>query len=79
MKKWLAGKKFISNMEIITEVNAYFEGLGKLYYTKDIKELEYCWSKCIELEKRIMLKNKKSFIKNRMFSFSSLLLSNPAS
>lgn len=50
LQKWLAGKKFILNAEIITEVNTYFEGLGESYYTEGIKQLEYRWSKCIELK-----------------------------
>lgn len=41
MKKWLAGKKFTSNAEVIAEANAYFEGLGKSYYTEGIKKLKY--------------------------------------
>jgi len=41
MKKWLAEKRFDSNIKIIDETNAYFEDLDKLYYTDDIKELEY--------------------------------------
>lgn len=49
MKKWLAEKKFTSNAEVI-ETDAYFEGLSKSYYTEDIKKLEHCWSKCIELK-----------------------------
>ncbi|XP_033232192.1 uncharacterized protein LOC117183121 [Belonocnema kinseyi] len=32
MKKWLGSKRFGSNEEVITEANAYFEGLEKTYY-----------------------------------------------
>jgi len=34
MKKWLAGKKFTLNAEIIAETDAYFGGLSKSYYTR---------------------------------------------
>lgn len=50
MQKWLAGKKFSSNTKVITETNAYFEGLLEKSYTKGIKELEYRWRKCIMLK-----------------------------
>lgn len=50
LKKWLGGKRFRSNEEIIEETNAYFEGLEKLYYTEGIEKLEKRWDKCIELE-----------------------------
>ena len=39
LKKWLGGKRFGSNEEVITETNAYFEGLEKTYYLKGIKNL----------------------------------------
>lgn len=32
LKKWLGGKRFGSNEEVITETNTYFEGLEKSYY-----------------------------------------------
>lgn len=50
LKKWLAGKRFISNEEVITETNAYFEGFPKSYYSDGIKKLEYRLTKCIELK-----------------------------
>ena len=50
LKKWLSGKRFGSNEEVITETNAYFEGLEKTYYLKGIKKLEKRWTKCIELK-----------------------------
>lgn len=39
LKKWLAGKRFISNEEVIAETNAYFQGFPKSYYLDDIKKL----------------------------------------
>ena len=50
MKKWLAGNKFDLNAEVIAEMNAYFEGLEKSYYTEGLEKLENRWSKCIELK-----------------------------
>ncbi|GBP03932.1 Histone-lysine N-methyltransferase SETMAR [Eumeta japonica] len=49
LKKWLGGKRFESNEEVITETNAYFESLEKIYYLEGIKKLEKRWTKCIEL------------------------------
>ena len=46
LKKWLGGKRFGSNEEVITGTNAYFEG----YYLEGIKKLETRWTKCIELK-----------------------------
>ncbi|CAK9816389.1 Mariner Mos1 transposase [Anthophora quadrimaculata] len=50
MKKWLAGKKFLSNEEVIAETNYYFADLDKSYYMEGIAKLEHRWTKCIELE-----------------------------
>ncbi|GBP84565.1 Histone-lysine N-methyltransferase SETMAR [Eumeta japonica] len=50
LKKWLGGKRFESNEEVITETNAYFESLEKIYYLEGIKKLEKRWTKCIELK-----------------------------
>lgn len=50
LKKWLGGKRFESNDEVITETNAYFEGLDQSYYLEGIKKLENRWTKCIELK-----------------------------
>ena len=49
MKKWLAGRRFASNIEVIAETNAYFEELEEFYYTDGLKKSENRWSKCIEL------------------------------
>ncbi|XP_011251320.1 histone-lysine N-methyltransferase SETMAR-like [Camponotus floridanus] len=37
LKKWLGGKRFGSNDEVIAQTNAYFEGLDKSYYLEGIK------------------------------------------
>lgn len=50
LKKFLAGKKFSSNSEVIAETEAYFEGLEKSYFSDGIKKLEKRLMKCIELE-----------------------------
>ncbi|GBP09164.1 Histone-lysine N-methyltransferase SETMAR [Eumeta japonica] len=50
LKKWLGGKRFESNEEVITETNAYFESLEKTYYLEGIKKLEKRWTNCIELK-----------------------------
>lgn len=49
MKKWLAGKRFYSNEEVIAETNAYFTDLDKSYYSEGINKLEHRWTKCISL------------------------------
>lgn len=50
LKKWLSGKKFYSNEEVIAETNAYFEELEKKTYLKGIEMLKDRWTKCIELD-----------------------------
>lgn len=40
LKKWLTGQRSASNEEVITETNAYFAELDKLYYTKCTKKLK---------------------------------------
>ncbi|XP_017486515.1 PREDICTED: histone-lysine N-methyltransferase SETMAR-like, partial [Rhagoletis zephyria] len=50
LKKWLGGKKFSSNDEVIAATNAYFEGLEKTYYSEGIKTWEKRLLKCIELK-----------------------------
>jgi len=50
MKKWLGGKRFASNEEIITETEAYFKEFAQSYFLDGIKMLEYRWAKCIELK-----------------------------
>lgn len=50
LKKWLGGKKFGSNEEIISSTNAYFEGFKKSYFSEGIEKLEKRWTKCIDLK-----------------------------
>lgn len=50
LKKSLAGKKFLSNEEVIAATEAYFADLEKNYFLDGIKKLEHRWTKCIELE-----------------------------
>jgi len=50
LKKWFGGKRFTTREQLIAETKAYFEKLDKSYYSDDLKKLENCWIKCIELE-----------------------------
>lgn len=50
MKKWLGGKRFASNEEVIAETEAYFAEFEKSYYLDGLKKLEHRWIKCIELQ-----------------------------
>lgn len=50
VETWLGGRKFTTRDEIIPETNAYFEDFPKTYFWAGIKQLEYRWAKCIELE-----------------------------
>ena len=50
MKKWLGGKRFTTNEEVIAETEAYFAEFDKSYFLNGIKMLEYRWAKCIELK-----------------------------
>ena len=38
LKKWLGGKRFYSNDEIISQTNTYFEDLDKSYFLEKIGE-----------------------------------------
>ena len=49
LKKWLGGKRFESNNEVISQTNAYFDDLNKSYFSEGIKKLEKRLTKCIEL------------------------------
>lgn len=50
LKKWLGGKRFESNGEVIAATEAYyFKEFKKSYYSKGIEKLENRWTKCIEL------------------------------
>ena len=52
LKKWLGGKRFCSNDEIIDQTNAYFMDLEKSYFLEGIQKLEKRWTleTCIELK-----------------------------
>lgn len=50
MKKWLGGRRFKTDLEVISETKSYFEGLGKDYYKEGIKKLEHRLTKCIALK-----------------------------
>lgn len=50
LKKWLGGKRFGSNDEVINETNAYFDDLPKSHFLEGIGKLEKRWNKCVELK-----------------------------
>jgi len=50
LKKWLGGKRFMSNEEVIDQTKAYFEEFDKSYFLDGLKKLEHRWTKCIELK-----------------------------
>ena len=50
LKKWLGGKRFYCNDEIISQTNTYFEDLEKSYFLEGIQKLEKRWTKYIELK-----------------------------
>ena len=49
LKKWLGGKRFMTDDEVIQAVNSYFEDLDKSLYYSGVTALEHRWVKCIEL------------------------------
>ena len=49
LKKWLGGKRFESNEDVIAQTNAYFEELPPSYFKDGLNKLEKRWEKCIEL------------------------------
>ena len=49
LKKWLGGKRFADNEEVIEAVNGYFEELDKPVYRDGITRLEHRYEKCISL------------------------------
>lgn len=50
MKKWLDRKRFLSDVEIIPETDAYFVEFNKSYFLVGLKKLKYYWAKSIELK-----------------------------
>lgn len=49
LKKWLGGKRFADNEEVIEAVNGYFEELDESVYRDGITRLEHRYEKCISL------------------------------
>ncbi|XP_025829860.1 uncharacterized protein LOC112904322 [Agrilus planipennis] len=49
LKKWLGGKRFADNEEVIEAVNGYFEELDESVYRDGINRLEHRYEKCISL------------------------------
>lgn len=49
LKKWLGGKRFIDNSEVIVAVNGYFDGLDTEYFKNGISAIEHRWEKCIAM------------------------------
>ncbi|CAF4956917.1 unnamed protein product [Pieris macdunnoughi] len=47
LKKWLGGKRFADNEEVIEAVNGYFEELDESVYRDGINRLEHRYEKCI--------------------------------
>ena len=56
LNKWLGGKRFYSNDEIISQTNTYFDDLEKSYYLERIQKLEKRWTKWIELKREYIEK-----------------------
>jgi hypothetical protein len=65
LKKWLGGRRFTSNEEVIAETNGYFAELEESY-CEGIKKLEHRWTKCTDLEGDNVEKFKK---KNKNLEF----------
>lgn len=49
LKKFMRGKRFSSNEEVIAATEGYFADLPKGHYSDGIHKLEDRWNKCIEL------------------------------
>ena len=50
LKRWLKGKRFHTNEEVISVTETYFAKFDKSYYSKGIKILENYWKKCNSLQ-----------------------------
>ena len=61
MKKWLGGKRFTSNEEVIAAIEAYFAEFEKPYFLDGLKRLEYRW-KGDYIEKYIKKVKKMHFL-----------------
>jgi hypothetical protein len=69
LKKWLGGKRFANDNEVIDAVNDYFADLDKSTYQSGITALEHRWNKCIELNGDYVEKYQKSTQNNCVFLF----------
>ena len=63
LKRWLVGKRFYWNEEVIAGTNAYSEELSANYYKRGIELLETRWNKCIELEGNYVEEQMRMFSK----------------
>ena len=50
LKKFMRGKRFSSNDEVITAVEAYFAALPDSHFRDGIHKLESRWNKCIDVQ-----------------------------
>lgn len=50
LKRYLRGKRFYSNAEVIAETTEYFASFEKSYYSDGIGKLQDRWNKCITLK-----------------------------
>ncbi|EGI69314.1 Histone-lysine N-methyltransferase SETMAR [Acromyrmex echinatior] len=56
LKKWLGGKKFTSNVEVIAEIEAYFAEFDKSYFSEGLKKWQKRWKKYILLKRNYVEK-----------------------
>ena len=56
LKKWLGGKKFTSNVEVIAEIEAYFAEFDKSYFSEGLKKWQKRWKKHILLKRNYVEK-----------------------
>ena len=50
LKIWLRGKRFLSDKEVIADLNDYFEGFKSSYFSEGIKKCKERWTKCVDIE-----------------------------
>ena len=50
LKKWLGGKRFKSNEEVIETVNQYFKELDESTFKTGITKLEHRYEKCVSID-----------------------------
>ena len=63
MKKWLSGKRFTSNEQVIAATEAYFAEFDKPYFLDGFKKLEYRWTKWffVHIAANINISRKRKF------------------